>query len=66
MMLVVMGRVRAIWYLALWLAMQFYFALQGELRGRGGPTSEVAVGAALALLHRVVVRRRSQAAAARM
>jgi membrane associated rhomboid family serine protease len=65
MLFVVMGRVRAIWYLALWLAMQFYFVFRGEpgvawWAHIGG----VIVGAALALLHRIIVRRRLQAAAA--
>lgn len=64
-LLIVMRRVRAIWYLVLWLAMQFYFALQGApgvawWAHIGG----VAVGAALALLHRAIIRGRLRAAAA--
>lgn len=60
---VVMGRVPAIWYLAIWLAIQFYSALRGApgvawWAHIGG----VAVGVAFAALHRAVVRRRLQAA----
>jgi membrane associated rhomboid family serine protease len=65
MLFVVMRRVRAIWYLAVWLAMQFYFVWTGEegvawWAHIGG----VLVGAALALLHRALIRRRLAAAEA--
>jgi len=65
MLVVLMRRVRAIWYLLVWLAFQFYFAVQGApgiawWAHIGG----VAVGVAFAALHRGVVRRRLQAAQA--
>lgn len=62
---VVMRRVRAVWFLAVWLAFQFYYAFQGApgvawWAHIGG----VAVGAGLAAVHRAMIRRRLQAAQA--
>jgi membrane associated rhomboid family serine protease len=62
-LLVMMRRVRAIWYVAVWLALQFYFALQGApgvawWAHIGG----VAVGVAFAAIHRAVRAHRLLAA----
>ncbi|MGH2405166.1 MAG: rhomboid family intramembrane serine protease [bacterium] len=65
MAVVFMHRVRAVWYLVLWLALQVYFAVQGApgvawWAHIGG----AAFGVAFAAFHRAVIRRRLQSAQA--
>lgn len=60
---VVMRRVPAILYLAVWLAMQFYFVLQGAPSvAWWAHIGGVAAGVLFAAVHRAVLRRRLLAA----